>query len=186
MQELAAKVPELRQIAYNMYADDYNRQLGLYDRGYQRFSDDFNRYMDQERFNYGLYDDRTKLGYQAYRDQVGDQQWQNQFDWTKSTDARDYARNVLTGDREYEANRADTKWNQEWTEKTYADQRADALRQENREALANLWDQVNRYGRIPSLAAVLAVGGTQADYEEMAAQGRHVRAADASKYYSGY
>lgn len=162
MQELAAKVPELRQIAYNMYADDYNRQLGLYDRGYQRFSDDFNRYMDQERFNYGLYDDRTKLGYQAFRDQVGDQQWQNQFDWTKSTDARDYARNVVTSDRDYEANRADTKWNQDFSQAQFDYQKEQAEREYNLSQKSELYNRVAN-GYMPTDEDAVRYGISQAE-----------------------
>lgn len=190
MQELAAKVPELRQIAYNMYADDYNRQLGLYDRGYQRFSDDFNRYMDQERFNYGLYDDRTKLGYQAFRDQVADQQWQNQFDWTKSTDARDYARNVLTGDRDYEANRADTQWNQNWQQTQFDYQKEqDAKnwelqqRQYQQSLISELLDRVER-GYVPTKEDADRLGLTPTQLAQYQNWARERNRQENSKYYA--
>lgn len=173
MQELAAKVPELRQIAYNMYADDYNRQLGLYDRGYQRFMDDYNRYFDQSKFDYGLYNDRTNLEYQAYRDQVADQQWRDQFDWTKSTDARDYARNVftsdraydrdvLTSDRDYEANRADTKWNQDFSQAQFDYQKEQAEREYNLSQKSELYNRVAN-GYMPTDEDAVRYGISQAE-----------------------
>lgn len=190
MQELASKVPELRQIAYNMYADDYNRQLGLYDRGYQRFSDDFNRYMDSERFNYGLYNDRTNLGYQAFRDQVADQQWQQQFDWNRSTDARDYARNVLTGDRDYEANRADTKWNQDWTQTQFDYQKEQDARnwqlqqkQYQDSLVSELLDRVER-GYVPTQEDADRLGLTPTQLAQYQNWARERNRQENSKYYA--
>lgn len=76
MAALADKVPELQQLAYSMYMDDIamdradlNMLMGLDDTDYGRWSDNRN-------FNYG-----------AYRDSVGDQQWQQQFAYQQAQDA---------------------------------------------------------------------------------------------------
>lgn len=179
MQELAAKVPELRQIAYNMYADDYNRQLGLYDRGYQRFSDDFNRYMDTERFNYGLYDDRTKLGYQAFRDQVADQQWQNQFN-----------RNVYTDDRDYAANRADTAWSQNRHELEYNDTREDVKyerqmmeKQYANSLISELLDRVE-HGYVPTQEDADRLGLSPAQLAQYQKWANEINRQENSRYYA--
>lgn len=179
MQELAAKVPELRQIAYNMYADDYNRQLGLYDRGYQRFSDDFNRYMDTERFNYGLYDDRTKLGYQAFRDQVADQQWQNQFN-----------RNVYTDDRDYAANRADTAWSQNRHELEYNDTRDDVKyerqmmeKQYANSLISELLDRVE-HGYVPTQEDANRLGLTPTQLAQYQKWANEINRQENSRYYA--
>ena len=76
MAQLADKVPELYQLAYSMYMDelgqdrnDLSMLMGLDDTAYGRWSDDRN------------------FGYNAYRDQVADRQWQQQFDYQKAQDA---------------------------------------------------------------------------------------------------
>lgn len=76
MAQLADKVPELYQLAYSMYMDDLTQDrndlsmlMGLDDTAYGRWSDDRN------------------FGYNAYRDQVADSQWQTQFDYQKAQDA---------------------------------------------------------------------------------------------------
>lgn len=76
MAALADKVPELQQLAYSMYMDDIamdradlNMLMGLDDTDYGRWSDNRN-------FNYG-----------AYRDSVGDAQWQQQFAYQQAQDA---------------------------------------------------------------------------------------------------
>ena len=76
MAQLADKVPELYQLAYSMYMDelgqdraDLSMLMGLDDTAYGRWSDDRN------------------FGYNAYRDQVSDSQWQQQFDYQKAQDA---------------------------------------------------------------------------------------------------
>lgn len=76
MAELADKVPELQQLAYNQYMDnlsmdraDLQMLMGLDDTAYGRWSDDRN-------FDYG-----------AYRDSVGDQQWAQNFAYQQAQDA---------------------------------------------------------------------------------------------------
>ena len=186
MEDLANKIPELRQIAYNMYSDDYNRQLGLYDRGYDRYSDDYNRYIDQARFGYQRYGDDRDLAYQVWRAQVGDQQWQNQFDWTRSTDARDYARNVYTDDRNFDYTKSTDERNFNYQKEQDAWNRQLQERQYQDSLKAELRDRVDRYGYMPTQQDAETYGLTAAELLSLQEQARHVRAADASKYYSGW
>lgn len=204
MAQLADKVPELRQLAYSMYMDDYNRELGLYDRGYKRYTDDYNRYMDQTRLGYDIYNNDRNFAYNAYRDQVGDDQWQQQFDWAKYTNDRDYARDVLTSDRAYNrdvltsdraynADRADTAWNQNWQQTQFDYQKEQdakqfelAERQYQDSLKSELRDRVDRYGYMPTQQDAETYGLTALELASLQEQARHVRAADASKYYSGW
>ena len=222
MQELANKVPELRQLAYNMYVDNYNRDLGQYDRTYQRYADDYSRYIDQNRFNYDVFSDAARMDYQANRDAVADSQWaremalrelQNQqnygLDLTKLnydmysdqrnydrdvyTNNRNYNRDVLTSDRAYEADRADTQWNQDWAKTQFDYQKEQDARQWELtqrqyadQQKAELRERVDRYGYMPTQQDAEAYGLSAAELLSLQEQARHVRAADASKYYSGW
>ena len=182
MARLADKIPELKQLAYSMYVDDYNRALGLYDRGYKRYSDDFDRYMDQTRLGYDIYNNNRNFAYNAYRDQVGDQQWQQQFDWSRYTNNRDY-----------NADRADTQWSQNWQQTQFDYQKEqDAWNRQLQERQyldslkAELRDRVDRYGYMPTQQDAETYGLTALELASLQEQARHVRAADASKYYSGW
>lgn len=201
MAQLADKVPELRQLAYSMYVDDYNRDLGLYDRGYQRFADDYNRWIDQQKFWYDIYTGDRNFAYNAFRDQVGDQQWAQQFDWNKTTDARNYARDVytsdrsydrdvLTSDRDYEANRADTKWDQDWTKTQFDYQKEqDAKnwemqqRQYQQSLVSELLDRVER-GYVPTQEDADRLGLTPTQLAQYQNWARERNRQENSKYYA--
>lgn len=105
MAALADKVPELYQMRYSMYQDDLANQradldmlMGLDDR-------DFGRYTNERDFNYG-----------AYRDGVGDSQWQQQFDYNAHRDAV-----------------SDARYDQEWAYQLEQDALARALEQQELE-----------------------------------------------------
>lgn len=81
--QLADKIPELQQLAYQMYLDDQNmdRQdidllLGLDNTQYGRYRDDVGDWYSDRDFAYG-----------QYRDNVGDYQWGQSFDYQKDRDA---------------------------------------------------------------------------------------------------
>ena len=78
--QLTDKIPELAQLAYQMYLDDIElkvQDLGLLenasDRQYSRYRDTLANWRDDRDFAYG-----------AYRDNVGDAQWQTEFDYGKN------------------------------------------------------------------------------------------------------
>ena len=80
--QLGDKIPELYQLAYQMYLDDIDMQvqdLGLVqqmdDTQYGRYRDTMSDWRDDRDFAYG-----------AYRDDVGDYQWQLGFDYNTGRD----------------------------------------------------------------------------------------------------
>lgn len=76
MAQLADKVPELYQLAYSMYMDDLTQDRN-----------DLSMLMGLDDTAYGRWSDERNFGYNAYRDQVADRQWQTQFDYQKAQDA---------------------------------------------------------------------------------------------------
>ena len=80
--QAADKIPELYQLAYNMYLQDIDDQVrdlglleGMSDREYSRYRDTMNDWMNDRSFAYG-----------AYRDDVGDQRYQNEWDYSVGRD----------------------------------------------------------------------------------------------------
>ena len=108
LQQLADKIPELHQLAYQMYLDDINLQvqdLGLLQGASQ---DAYNRYRDTMADWYANRD----FAYGAYRDDIADTQWQTQFDYNAERDA--------LADSRY-----DTEWEYQLSRDQLADQRYD-------------------------------------------------------------
>lgn len=69
-QQLTDKIPELEQLAYQKYQDDYNNQLNLVnlyktldDTDYGRFNNDRYYKMDQDKFDYQKYSDDRNMQY---------------------------------------------------------------------------------------------------------------------------
>lgn len=111
MAALADKIPELQQLAYQRYQDelsgkraDLSMLLGLDDVDYNRWSGDRN-------FDYNAYRDQVaddqwakSFDYQQQRDAASDSQWQQQWDYSRAQE--DYTRRLqlaqqyaeLTGD----------------------------------------------------------------------------------------
>ncbi len=101
LQQLNDKIPELYQLALNQYNqegqsmyDQASLMAGMEEQDYGRYRDqvsdyytelnrltDDARYMSETEYNQALQDFNIKYG--SYRDTVGDQQWQAQFDEAK-------------------------------------------------------------------------------------------------------
>lgn len=99
MGALADKIPELRQLAYEMYQDDLNYDLqklgvlqGLESTNYGRYRDNISDYYTDRNYNY-----------QVDRDKVLDRRYDDQWDYQKATDQRDY----LQSEYQFDANRTD-------------------------------------------------------------------------------
>lgn len=73
MTDLANKIPELRQLAYSMYVDDYNRDVDAYNRAYNQYTDAYGRWYDKTRFDYDMYQDDLE---QAWKNA----EWKNTID----------------------------------------------------------------------------------------------------------
>lgn len=80
MQELSDKVPELYQMAYNQYLQDYQQQadkLGLVRTAEQ---DDYAKYLDA----LGQYNTDRNFNYGAYRDQIGDARYDSETEYERA------------------------------------------------------------------------------------------------------
>lgn len=96
--QAADKIPELYQLAYNMYLKDIDTQiqdLGLLndmsDRQYNRYRDIMSDWMNDRNFAYGVYrddigDDRYKneWNYNVNRDQISDNRYENETAYNRA------------------------------------------------------------------------------------------------------
>ena len=96
--QAADKIPELYQLAYNMYLKDIDTQiqdLGLLndmsDRQYNRYRDTMSDWMNDRNFAYGVYrddisDDRYKneWNYNVNRDQISDNRYENETAYNRA------------------------------------------------------------------------------------------------------
>ena len=106
--QLGDKIPELYQLAYEMYLQDLDNQvrdLGLLqsmdDTQYSRYRDTMSDWENDRNFAYNMYRDDVgdyqwdkSFDYTASQDAIDNEFRQNQFDWNVSTDQRDYDYNV--------------------------------------------------------------------------------------------
>ena len=84
--QLMDRVPELAQLAYEMYRADYDADVEQLNLLRAQEAAEYSRYQDQ------LADWYTELenAYRQYRDSVGDSQWQQSFDYEKAQDKQAY------------------------------------------------------------------------------------------------
>ena len=146
MSALADKIPELRQLAYQMYQDEGATKRANLEMLTALEQGDYNKYLTL----LGQYNSDRSMDYGIFRDQVGDSQWQQTFD-----------RGVLESDRDflYGVGRdqiADQRYDQE-----YKDSRADVE-----------WQRLNytseqEYERALQKAQTLAAAGDFSGYEAM-------------------
>lgn len=113
MAALADKVPELQQLAYSMYMDDIAMDRADLDMLMGLDDTDYGRWSDNRNFNYG-----------AYRDSVGDAQWQQQFAYQQAQDA--LAQQNWEKQFNYDADWAQKQWDYNVMQDQLA--REDALR----------------------------------------------------------
>ncbi len=157
MAALADKIPELKQLAYQMYQDEGATQranlemlMALEQGDYAKYQTLLSQYNADRSFDYGVFSDDRALDYQVGRDAVADSQWQQTFD-----------RGVLESDRAfgYQQGRdqiADQRYDQE-----YADSRADVE-----------WQRLNykseqEYERALTKAQTLAAAGDFSGFKAM-------------------
>lgn len=129
MSALADKIPELRQLAYQMYQDEGAQQranlemlMALEQGDYAKYQTLLSQYNADRGFDYGVFSDDRAMDYQVGRDAVADSQWQQSFD-----------RGVLESDRDYAADRADVQYTKD------ADRAALLAAAGNYSGYADLW-----------------------------------------------
>ena len=117
MGALADKVPELRQLAYQMYMDDYNRDLtnlgilqGLESGDYSKFRDAVGDFYTDRNYNYQVGRDKLaderydqQWNYQLGRDKIEDERYDDQWEYSKAVDQR----NFNQSEYQFDANRTD-------------------------------------------------------------------------------
>ncbi len=106
--QLNDKIPELYQLAYQMYLQDIDnqvRQLGILqnasDRAYNRYRDTMSDWQSDRNFAYGLYQDDVAQG-----------QWQQTFDYNSAWADKEWDYNVgrdTIADSRYDTEQADAK-----------------------------------------------------------------------------
>ena len=126
LQQLNEVVPELYQMALNQYnqeGEDLYNQYGLLtsqdEKDYGRYrdqmsdyytelerltedarylsEDEYNKYLNDLNFKYGVFSDDKSYAYQAERDAVSDEQWQKQYDES----VRQYNESLAEEQRQY-------------------------------------------------------------------------------------
>ena len=138
--QIGDKIPELYQLAYQMYLQDIDndvQNLGLLQNmdstQYNRYRDTMNDWYNDLNFAYG-----------RYRDDVGDSQWLKQFDYNAGRDQI-----------------ADQRYDQEWAYNTGRDQIGD--QRYDREQAYNKAMELLSAGVMPGTDTLAAAGITAAE-----------------------
>ena len=137
MTELSDKIPELRQLAYSMYMDDYNTQynnlqlLNALEQGdFDKYQSLLNQYNADRNFQYGVYSDDWNRNYTTERDKIADDRYNKEWEYNVGRDKLADERY----DKEWEYNvgrdkladeRYDREWNYNLERDKLADQRYD-------------------------------------------------------------
>lgn len=177
MTDLANKVPELRQLAYSMYVDDYNRQVENYNRAYNQYADAYGRWYDQTRFDYDRYQDELS---NAWRNA----EWQN----TINQQNLDNYRSSLSWQAQQAQNAVE---NQRYEDETAYQREQDALNRQdyqnnlNQQARSELYDRV-RYGYIPTQEDAARLGLSATELEQLQRWAREQNRQENSRYYAYY
>lgn len=93
MSQLADKIPELRQLAYEAYLNNLSNQrsdlsmlMGLEDMDYNKYLNALSQYNTDRNFNYGVFSDDRNFNYNAWRDQVSDERYENEWNYKVAQD----------------------------------------------------------------------------------------------------
>ena len=133
MTELADKIPELRQLAYSMYMDDYNTQRGnlellnaLEQGDFDKYQSLLNQYNADRNFQYGVYADDRQWDYTTERDKIADERYDKEWEYNVGRDQLADERY----DREWNYNLerdqlADQRYDREWNYNVQRDNIAD-------------------------------------------------------------
>lgn len=142
--QLNDKIPELYQLAYDMYLND--KESKVQDLGILQNMDatQYNRYRDTIQ---DYYNDKN-FAYNAYQNAITQGNWQNNFDYNSMLDNRNWNNDQYWANKEWD-------YNDMWKNKEYTDNRADIEYERNQaeedEAKAEIqWYIENGVTSIPS------------------------------------
>ena len=88
MSELGSKIPELRQLAYQMYQDKYNRALQGAQLAQNRYESDLVRFNNERNFAYNLHGDQQNMAYNRMRDLTSGERYNEELDYARKRDAK--------------------------------------------------------------------------------------------------
>lgn len=175
--QAADKVPELYQLAYEMYLDDID--LKVQDMGLLTQMDDtqYNRYRD----TMSDWRDDRDFAYNMFRDEMGDYQWDQSFDYQKDRDKVSDNRWQTEFDYNVGRDQVSDAWrNQEWEYGVERDKLEDS-RYDSETAYARAMELINA-GVMPDAEQLAAAGLSSSQASLLIAA---VKAAQVSKSSGG-
>lgn len=151
--QLNDKIPELYQLAYDMYLNDIDskvRDLGLLQNmdatQYARYQDTMNNWYNDRNFAYG-----------AYQDAINQSNWQTQFDYDSMIDNRDFNYNDYWKNKEWDASQGQLD--------------IENSRYDREQAEEKMFIIINS-GGTPSDELITQAGWNKADVEKLVAQAK--------------
>ncbi len=164
--QLNDRIPELYQLAYNMYLQDIEgqvRDLGLLERmdatQYSRYRDTINDWYNDKNFAYGTFQDAVQQG-----------NWQTNFDYNDLWKNKEFNYNDMWKNKEWDYNDmwANKEWdyNDEWKNKewdtTQEDKEYERNQYDQETAKAEVWKYIE-LGITPSADLIKRAGMTESD-----------------------
>lgn len=153
--QLNDKIPELYQLAYQMYLQDKEskvQDLGILQNmdatQYSRYRDTINDFYNDKNFAYGAYQDAVQQG-----------NWQTNFDYNGTLDNRNFNNGEYWKNKEWD-------YNDYWTNKEYTDNRGDIEYDRNQYDKDSAKEEVWKYislGVTPSADLIAKAGMTETD-----------------------
>ena len=98
MAQLSDKIPELQQLAYSMYMDEYDEQyqniqllMALEEGDYNKYLTLLDQYNTDRNFDYGVFSDDRAYDYQVGRDAIEDSRYDTEWNYQVGRDAKNDA-----------------------------------------------------------------------------------------------
>ncbi len=102
MSELSDRIPELRQLAYQMYNDEYNRKMNEAQMLQNRYDSELARYQADRNFAYGQYMDDRNMDYSQLRDMVEGERYRDETDYNRDWNQKQWDYNAEQDQKQWE------------------------------------------------------------------------------------
>ena len=159
--QLNDKIPQLYQLAYDMYLNDKEskvQDLGILQNmdatQYSRYRDTINDYYADKNFAYGVYQDAVNKG-----------QWQSNFDYNSAINNRDFNYNDMWANKEWDANQS---WKEKEWESSEDDKQYNRTETARKDAESKMMTFVD-LGKMPSDDIIAEAGWDKADVQVLVA-----------------
>ncbi len=172
-QALTDKIPELMQIAYDRYNDEFNNNINMIGMMQGLDEAEYGRFADQRDYDRGVLESDRQYNYQIGRDAIADSQWQQQFDYQKDRDA--VADKQWQDSFDYQKDRdtvADSQWQSEYDLQVRAQEYEEKFNDEQAkyEKMLTLWETTGKATKEVAKYFGVKEGATTSDYQFAAAQ----------------